>query len=207
LDTATKLVLAASPYPGLAALLMDSAAAAVDWLVERAGGPVWTATDFAALHLRVRSDLVDVTSAVVRSAAQALELTGTVRSAIDRVRVPAAAEDLRAQLAFLVHDGFIAQVGHDQLVHLPRYLRGMLRRIERLATAPLRDEQDMATVQALEDAYDAALRVRGLSESDTQARAVRWMLEELRVSLFAQTLGTALPVSAKRVRTALADLR
>ncbi len=207
LDTATKLVLSASPYRSVAALLSDSAAAAVDWLVEQAGGPVWTATEFAALHLRVRSDLVDVTSEIVRSAAQALELTGPVRSAIDQVRVPAAAEDLRAQLAFLVHDGFIAQVGRDQLVHLPRYLRAMLRRVERLSSAPLRDAQDMATVQALEDAYDAALRERGLAEWDPRARAARWMLEELRVSLFAQTLGTAVPVSAKRVRTALANLR
>ena len=207
LDTPAKLALAASPYPSVGALLNDSAAAAVDWLVERAGGPAWTAAGFASLHLRVRSDLVDVTSEVVRSAAQALELTGPVRTAIEQVRVPAAAEDLRAQLAFLVHNGFIAQAGRDQLVHLPRYLRGMLRRIERLATAPLRDAQDMATVQALEDAYDIALRERGLAESDPQARAVRWMLEELRISLFAQTLGTALPVSAKRVRTALADLR
>jgi ATP-dependent helicase HrpA len=207
LDTAAKLALAASPYPSVGALLTDSAAAAVDWLVEQTGGPVWTAAEFASLHVRVRSDLVDVTSEVVRSAAQILELAGPVRTAIEQVRVPAAGEDLRAQLAFLVHDGFIAQAGRDQLVHLPRYLRGMLRRIERLATAPLRDAQDMATVQALEDAYDLALRERGLSEADPQARAVRWMLEELRVSLFAQTLGTALPVSAKRVRTALADLR
>jgi ATP-dependent helicase HrpA len=155
----------------------------------------------------VRSDLIDVTVAVVRSAAQALELTGPVRSAIEQVRLPAAAEDLRAQLTFLVHDGFVAQVGRDQLVHLPRYLRGMLRRVERLATAPLRDAEDMATVQALEDAYDAALREHGVSEADPRARAVRWMLEELRVSLFAQTLGTAAPVSAKRVRTALDALR
>ncbi|CAA9376980.1 MAG: ATP-dependent helicase HrpA [uncultured Nocardioidaceae bacterium] len=207
LDTATKLLLAASPYPSVPALLADSAAAAVDWLVEQEGGPVWTASEFDALHVRVRSDLVDVTSAVVRSAAQALELAGPARSAIEQVRTPAAAEDLRAQLAFLIHDGFIAQVGRDQLVHLPRYLRGMLRRVDRLATAPLRDAEDMATVQALEDAYDAALRERGMSEADPQARAVRWMLEELRVSLFAQTLGTAAPVSAKRVRTALAALR
>ncbi len=207
LDTATKLVLSASPYRSVAALLSDSAAAAVDWLVEQAGGPVWTATEFAALHLRVRSDLVDVTSEILRSAAQALELTGPVRSAIDQVRVPAAAEDLRAQLAFLVHDGFIAQVGRDQLVHLSRYLRAMLRRVERLSSEPLRDAQDMATVQALEDAYDAALRERALAEWDPRARAARWMLEELRVSLFAQTLGTAVPVSAKRVRTALGNLR
>jgi len=58
-------------------------------------------------------------------------------------------------------------------------------------------------VQALEDAYDLALRERGLSEADPQARAVRWMLEELRVSLFAQSLRTPVPVSEKRVRTAL----
>jgi ATP-dependent helicase HrpA len=83
----------------------------------------------------------------------------------------------------------------------------MLRRVERLSSEPLRDAQDMATVQALEDAYDAALRERGLAEWDPRARAARWMLEELRVSLFAQTLGTAVPVSAKRVRTALANLR
>ncbi|CAA9348466.1 MAG: ATP-dependent helicase HrpA [uncultured Nocardioidaceae bacterium] len=207
LGTATKLVLAASPYSSVGELLADCAAAAVDWLVEQAGGQAWTASGFEALRTHVRADLVDVTASVVQTTAEVLELAGEVRQAVGRVREPAAVEDLRAQLTFLVHDGFVAQVGRTQLAHLPRYLRGMLRRIDRLATEPRRDAQEMATVQALEDAYDEALAERGLSETAPQVRAARWMLEELRVSLFAQTLGTAGPVSAKRVRTALAALR
>jgi len=207
LDTATKLALAASPYPSVPALLGDCAAAAVDWLVDRSGGPAWTAQGFVDLRERVRADLVDEASSVLGSAARVLEVATSVRAALESVRAPAAADDLRAQLRFLVHDGFIADAGPEQLEHLPRYLRAMLRRIERLGSDPARDARDMATVQELEDAYDTALREHGLSQSAPDVRAVRWMLEELRVSLFAQTLGTAAPVSVKRVRTALAALR
>ena len=116
--------------------------------------------------------------------------------------------DVREQLGRLVHDGFVAEAGAARLPHLVRYLRGALHRLAKAAENPGRDEGLAWQVHELEDAHRAALTA-ARSGAPQPAReeglaAVPWMLEELRVSLFAQHLGTAHPVSPKRIRTAIA---
>ncbi len=210
LDNRTKLTLATSPYAGVPQLLDDCVIAAIDALQERHGAPVWDEASFTRLRDAVRRDLPAAAMDAVQGAAAVLELAGGVRQSIDALPAPSltpAAEDLRAQLSWLVHDGFVSETGADQLPQLPRYLRAMRRRLERLPDDRGRDTQNMLSVQQLEDVYDAL--VRELPEhrlDDPDVRAVRWAIEELRVSLFAQTLGTTGPVSAKRIRAALAAL-
>ncbi len=210
LDNRTKLALAASPYADVPALLRDCAYAAVDAAVAAAGGPAWTREEFERLQRNVRADLVPQTAAVAATVAEVLELAGTLREQLQGLQaagVKDATADLEGQLAGLVHDGFVLRTGRDQLAHLPRYLRAMLRRVERLTDNPARDAAAMAEVQHLEQAYaDLLSRVPPLRRDDAEVRAAGWALQELRVSLFAQTLGTAYPVSAKRIRRMLDDL-
>ena len=100
--------------------------------------------------------------------------------------------------------------GYRRLPHLTRYLRGIERRLDKLPENPARDAANMGAAHRVEQAYQQALadlpaarRLRG----DADVTEIRWMLEELRVSLFAQTLGTAVPVSENRILGALGRLR
>ncbi len=111
--------------------------------------------------------------------------------------------DLRAQLGRLVHPGFVSEAGATALRDYPRYLRAMSSRLERLGDLT-RDRELMDRVDALQQAWQH--RVDALPEGrpmDASLRRVRWMLEEYRVSLWAQQLGTAQPVSDSRIRKAL----
>ena len=108
--------------------------------------------------------------------------------------------DVRRQLARLVPPGFIARTGAERLPDVERYLQGAARRLERLPDAAAVDRDRMRAVHELEDAYRRRLESRTASDA---LREVPWMLEELRVSQFAQGLGTRGPVSAKRIRRAL----
>jgi ATP-dependent helicase HrpA len=113
----------------------------------------------------------------------------------------ASVTDMRAQLQRLVYQGFLQDTAPAQLVHLPRYLDALLRRIERL---PLDARRDAARLSELADLQrewverKTALAARG--QYDDRVEEIRWLLEELRVSLFAQELKTVQPVSVKRIR-------
>ena len=118
-----------------------------------------------------------------------------------------AAADIRAQLAGLVYPGFVTAAGVRRLPDLKRYLRGMLRRLEVLPLEPARDAAAMSRVAIMQAEHDAVRGRLSPERRDDQAlQRVRWMLEELRVSLFAQRLGTAYAVSEQRIRRALDDV-
>ena len=122
------------------------------------------------------------------------------------VLAPAAA-DIRAQLDGLIYAGFLTAAGTRRLPALARYLRAVDRRLDRLADNAGRDAQAMAVVHRVEDAYQTALAtVPPAVRTGEAAREVRWMIEELRVSLFAQTIGTPVPVSERRIMTAIEHL-
>ncbi|MBO0827295.1 MAG: DUF3418 domain-containing protein, partial [Streptosporangiales bacterium] len=109
-----------------------------------------------------------------------------------------------AQLAALVFPGFVAATGMRRLPDLSRYLRAMQRRLEKLPESPDRDLVRQRSVEAVTQDYEDALRAAPDERGRTALADVRWMIEELRVSLFAQVLGTAYPVSETRIRRALA---
>jgi ATP-dependent helicase HrpA len=114
---------------------------------------------------------------------------------------------MAAQLRSLLYAGFVAESGIAKLGHLERYLRGILVRCDRAPSQVSRDGALMDTVARVQVEYDAlvgALPAARRAGDDVQA--LRWMLEELRVSLFAQTLGTAHPVSEKRIYKAMDQL-
>lgn len=205
LSNTEKLVFTQNPHGSVDALIADSTLAAIDSLLPET--LPYTRAEFDAVRENVRAELVDRTFAVVSLVARILGLAVQVQKALDESPAPvleSAYQDMRSQLGLLVKPGFVAATGYAQLAQLPRYLEAMARRLDKLPTGYVRDGESMRVVQELEDEYDdaiASLRAGALIPS--ALRAVRWMLEELRVSFFAQELGTAYTVSAKRVRAAL----
>src|SRR5690606_36951508 len=171
------------------------------------------AETYAKARAVARDALEDRTYAVAKDAAAVLtaarELDAAVR-ATTSLALLNTLTDVRDQAARLVHDGFVGRAGAARLPHVARYLRAALHRLTKAAENPGRDDGLAWQVAELEDAWrdavDAARAARPDPARDAALEDVRWMLEELRVSLFAQQLGTAQPVSAKRIRTALAKL-
>ena len=211
LDNRAKLELSrANPYRSIADLLDDCAGAAVDKLVSDAGGPVWSSVEFASLRDTVRQDLVDAVANVVTQVqavlATAYDVEQRLRGLRDPGLIPALA-DIRQQLKGLVHDGFVTETGWRQLHHLPRYLRGIVHRLDRLGGNLARDRQLMAQIHEIESEYR---ELRELAPAGGPAepglREIRWMIEELRINFFAQALGTAYPVSDKRIYKAMDQL-
>ena len=111
---------------------------------------------------------------------------------------------MRAQLSALIYPGFVAETDARRLPDLLRYLRAINRRLAKAPADPGRDADQMAVVHRVTDAYRRATgELAAAGHGSAAAAAVRWMIEELRVSLFAQTLGTPAPVSERRIQTAL----
>jgi len=196
------LTLAASPYPSTNALVTDVQLAAIDALTGRA--TVHDGDEYARLRARVRDGLEDTVHGIVGHLVAVLtawrELDVDLRAATS-LSLLATAQDVRAQSTALVHDGFVGQTGATRLPQLTRYLRAAQHRLAKAADNPTRDA-------------DLAWQVRDVSEALAAARdadpakvdEIRWLIEELRVSLFAQQLGTPVPVSPTRIRKAIAAL-
>jgi ATP-dependent helicase HrpA len=113
---------------------------------------------------------------------------------------PAVAGDMQAQLQGLVHKRFVADTEYSQLAHFPRYLKAMNIRLEKLRGNPSRDTQLMTEWQTAASQFQRTIKNQPLKNIDPRMIDFRWMLEELRVSLFAQELRTPMPVSSKRLQ-------
>ncbi|TQM68801.1 ATP-dependent helicase HrpA [Actinomadura hallensis] len=205
-----KLALSHNPHGSVKALFDDCVTAAADRLIAEAGGPAWDEDGFRALYDRVRADLHDATAQIVglveRILAEAHEVDRRLRGTTSLTLVPALT-DVRGVLSGLIHPGFVTATGWARLPDLPRYLRALQIRLDKLPENPGRDRMLAQQVDTLTREYEEALRRLPPSRRDAEpARQIRWMLEELRVSLFAQQLGTRYPVSEKRIRKAMAQL-
>jgi ATP-dependent helicase HrpA len=108
--------------------------------------------------------------------------------------------DMQAQLQGLVHKRFVADTEYSQLAHFPRYLKAMNVRLEKLRTGAPRDAQLMAEWQSAASQFQRTIKNQPMKNLDPRMSDFRWMLEELRVSLFAQELRTPMPVSSKRLQ-------
>ena len=200
---ATTLALATGAAGSNAEVLADVAAATVDHLVAVNGGPVRDAESYEVLRVAVREDFVDAGLDALFSVGRITTATAALAERLDRLAraatTAAAADDMRTQLRGLVHPGFVTETGIDRLRDVERYLQGIARRAEKVAADPRKDARSMATVHALEDEWTL------VAEHDVGG-AVRWMLEELRISLFAQNLGTKGSASEAKVRKAITAL-
>jgi ATP-dependent helicase HrpA len=194
----TKLALASAPFATVAEVVDDVVAAALDEVLADAGGPAWDEVGFAALQADVRKRLVPRAVEVAVGAGRVLAAARDVErrlSSLTAAALQPAATDISVQVARLVHPGFVSAAGTARLADVERYLAAVSVRLDKLARDPHRDRRLMQQVEGVEAAYE---RVR--SGGGPEAADVRWLIEELRVGLWAQTLGTAVPVSEARVR-------
>ena len=203
-----RLIFTQNPHGSVEALITDCTIAAIDRLVPEE--PPFTRDQFRAVAEHVRAELIDTVFAVTALVTTALTESNTVRKRLKKpgsLGAVAAFKDMSEQLSRLIHPGFVARTGWRALQHVPRYLAGINVRLDKLSGHLQRDAVAMQTVHDLEAEYRAAVdAVPSTVPTPAALRAVRWDLEELRISFFAQELGTAHTVSEKRIRKRLREL-
>ena len=199
-----KIVFTQNPHGSIDELIRDCTVAALDHLVPHT--PIFTHAEYSKLYEHVRAELIETVFDVTKLVAEILSEATALKKAIKKttsLTTMHAVSDVKAQMENLVYPGFVAKTGYDQLVHIPRYLKAAQVRLTKLGPNLHRDNQLMLTVQDLEDSYDNAVKSLPAGTIVPDAlRRVNWMIEELRVSFFAQELGTAYTVSEKRIAKA-----
>ena len=218
------LILAASPYRSTEALVEDMQVAAGRmvagrWATSASGTPlteVRTREVFKSLVGVMRDELEDEVYRVARYAAAALKASREVDRVVGAhtsLTLLGTLQEVREHAAALVSDGFIAATPPEYLAHLERYLRALAMRVEKASSSPSAASQDAALSFQVSQAQEMVDRARTKAASlptDPQREALleeaRWMVEELRVSLFAQTLGTSRKVSLQRVTKLCAQI-
>ena len=203
LGNQAKLALSRSPHGSVQALFDDCVTAAADRLIAAHGGPAWDEDAFRKLFDAVRADLVDATMDTVRKVQEVLaawhSCEGRLKSTTSPVLLTSLT-DIKDQLARLIVPGFVTEHGARRLPDLLRYLIAADRRLQQLPTNAERDRSRMAKVHEMQDEYAWLLEQLPPGKPvSREVREIRWMIEELRVSYFAHALGTAYPVSDKRI--------
>ncbi|MGW4593741.1 ATP-dependent RNA helicase HrpA [Streptomyces sp. NPDC004457] len=207
LTNAQKLALSANPHGSIQALFDDCAMAAADKLIADFGGPAWDEESYRKLYDKVRAEIVDTTVRTVAQVQQVLAAWQACERRLKAVSSPALLAnltDVRKQLDALVKPGFVTWAGIRRLPDLMRYLVAADRRLQQMPTNVQRDTTRMEKVHEMQDEYAWLLEQLPKGRPvPADVLDIRWMLEELRVSYFAHALGTAYPVSDKRIVKAI----
>jgi ATP-dependent helicase HrpA len=203
---AVRSALLAEPDLTLGSLLRDCIEAAAGSVVDAHGGPTWTGAGMDALVEAARAELRPAAARILAAAGEVVVAAAEVRDLLRRhtaASLTSSVDDAAAHLARLVRPGFVASAGAARIDDVGRYVRGIAARLRKLPEAPRRDKTNMAEVLPLERSYRDLLAALEPAQVTPRVVEAGWLLEELRVSLFAQQLGTRVPVSAPRVRAEL----
>ena len=203
LPNKAKLGLYFTPFGRVLDLIDDCIACAVDKLIADFGGFVWNEEGFDKLRDFVRENVNEVTVDIAQKVEQILTLTHHLNQRLKGkmdFTMAFALSDMKSQISGLIYQGFVQKSGYARLPDLLRYLQAIDKRMDKLAQDVNRDRAAMLRVEQVQQAYQQLLAKLPKSKpiSDEVAE-IRYMIEELRVSLFAQQLGTKYQVSDKRV--------
>ena len=203
LPNKAKLGLYFTPFGRVLDLIDDCIACAVDKLIADFGGFVWNEEGFNKLRDFVRENVNEVTVDIAQKVEQILTLTHQLnqrlKGKMDFTMV-FALSDMKSQISGLIYQGFVQKSGYARLPDLLRYLQAIDKRMDKLAQDVNRDRAAMLRVEQVQQAYQQLLAKLPKSKPiSDEVSEIRYMIEELRVSLFAQQLGTKYQVSDKRV--------
>ncbi|MCG8155821.1 ATP-dependent RNA helicase HrpA [Brenneria goodwinii] len=210
LPNKAKLGLYFNPYGKVLDLIDDCISCAVDKLIGEFGGPVWQEAEFQRLHEKVRAELNDTVVDIAKQVEQILTavfaINKRLKGRVD-MAMALALSDIKNQLGGLVFRGFVTANGWQRLPDVLRYLQAIDRRLEKLAIDVHRDRAQMLKVEQVQQLWRQWLnKLPAERRDDDDVKAVRWMIEELRVSYFAQQLGTPFPISDKRILQAMEQI-
>ena len=210
LPNKAKLGLYFNPYGKVLDLIDDCIACGVDKLIAEHGGPSWQERGYVQLHDKVRAELNDTVVGIAKKVEQILtsvfNINKRLKGRVD-MTMALALSDIKAQMGGLVYRGFVTGNGWKRLGDTLRYLHAIERRMEKLAVDPHSDRARMMKVETVKQAWNTWFNKLPLERrDDEEVQDIRWMIEELRVSFFAQQLGTPYPISEKRILQAMEQI-
>ncbi|PXX13688.1 ATP-dependent helicase HrpA [Nitrosomonas ureae] len=160
-----------------------------------------TESAFIAQQQRAKNRLPEISITLARLLQQIGREYQTLLQKFTQIRIDKVKTELNVQLDNLIYPGFVSNTPWNSILHIPRYLKGMGLRIDKLSANPARDEHNSREVNALWQQYVQRLeKYREIEHTDENLSEFRWQIEELRISLFAQELKTPYPVSVKRLQ-------
>ena len=203
LPNKAKLGLYFNPFGNVLELIDDCIHCTIDKLIADKGGLVWDEVHFAELQVFVRAELNDY----VVNIAQQVEQILTTAHAINKrlkghidIQLAFALSDIKQQMSHLIYKNFVTESGWQKLPDIQRYLYAIEKRMDKLAVDPNKDRAQMLKVDRVQRQYQQLLnKLPENKKNDLDVKNIRWMIEELRVSYFAQQLGTAYPISEVRI--------
>ena len=210
LPNKAKLGLYFTPFGRVLDLIDDCIACAVDKLIADFGGFVWDEAGFEKLRDFVRENLNEVTVDIAQKVEQILSLNHALNQRLKGkmdFTMAFALSDIKSQLSGLVYQGFVQKSGYARLPDLLRYLQAINKRMDKLTQDVNRDRAAMLRVEQVQQAYQQLLAKLPKSKPiSDEVEEIRYMIEELRVSLFAQQLGTKYQVSDKRILNLISSI-
>ncbi|MEZ0582266.1 ATP-dependent RNA helicase HrpA [Erwinia sp. STN24] len=210
LPNKAKLGLYFNPYGKVLDLIDDCIACGVDKLIAEYGGPTWQEEGFRQLHEKVRAELNETVVEIAKKVEQILTavfaINKRLKGRVD-MTMALALSDIKAQMNGLVYRGFVTGNGWNKLADTLRYLQAIERRLEKLPVDPHSDRARMVKIEKVQQAWQGWFnKLPPVRRDDEDVKEIRWMIEELRVSYFAQQLGTPYPVSEKRIQQAMDEI-
>ncbi len=207
LPNKSKLGLYFNPYGRVLDLIDDCIACGIDKLIAAKGGLTWSPESFEVLKEHIRAELGDTVVEIAKQVEQilttAFNINKKLKGRID-FTLAFAMSDIKAQLEGLIFKGFATQSGWQRLPDIQRYLNAIERRLEKLPIDPNKDRLHILKIESVTKKYQELLnKIPKGQRIPENIHAIRWMIEELRVSFFAQQLGTPYPISDKRITNAI----
>lgn len=210
LPNKSKLGLYFNPIGSVLDLIDDCINCGIDHLIAEQGGMIWQAEQFEQRLTFIKANINDTVVTIAKSVEQILVLnfaiTKKLKGRID-LTIAFALSDIKAQIERLIYKGFVTASGFSRLNHIARYLRAIDKRIEKLTLDPNKDRGSMLKIEQVNSAYQQLLsKVPDNEQRNPAILELRWMIEELRVNLFAQQIGTPYPISDKRIMQQITQL-
>jgi len=162
--------------------------------------------EFKERMLGAKSKISLIAQDIAKQVLQCLEITNELNKKITSIKAisKTAHEDIEYQFKGLIHSQFVSQTKYEQLTHIPRYLKGILVRIEKMRSSLARDQENQLQLNKIYRQYIQILKnFDSNQQQNTQREDIRWQFEELRVAIFAQELKTPTPMSLKRMEKIL----
>ncbi|TRX57504.1 ATP-dependent RNA helicase HrpA [Thalassomonas sp. M1454] len=210
LPNKAKLGLYFNPFGKISDLLDDCIEGCAQQLIKDSGELPYDKAGFDKARDLIRAEIADKVLASALKLEQILSLRHDIAKKMKGsigLNVIQAHGDIKQQLDALVFKGFVSASGVDKLDHILRYLKAVLRRMEKLPIDPNQDRLKLIDVEKATDLYKALLNQQPKNQPISgEVLDIRWMLEEFRVSLFAQNIGTSAPISLKRIKNAIAAI-
>lgn len=209
LPNKSKLGLYFTPFGNVPELIDDCIACGVDKIIAPQGDLIWDEAAFTRLRDLVREHINPVVLEIARAVEQILclahQINKRLKGSVD-ISIALALADIKRQLAGLIYPGFVTANGYQRLGDSLRYLQAIDKRLEKMAQNASRDRVHMLKIEQIQQLYQQWLnRLTPAHRQQPQVTEIRWMIEELRVSYFAQQLGTPYPISEKRIQQAMAQ--